>query len=95
MHISSTEAPRDCVSTTKITTHTFKNFATAERKYLFSVRQLLSENHSNIMYTILLTLFTLTLSTLFHSLRGNTIEDSGATALAEALRVNHSLETLK
>ena len=68
---------------TKITTHTFKNFATAERKYL--------------VFGIIIRepFFTLTLSTLFHSLIGNTIEDSGATALAEALRVNHSLETLK
>ena len=34
-------------------------------------------------------------NTYFHSLELNRIEDSGATALANALRVNHSLETLK
>ena len=34
-------------------------------------------------------------STLFHSLEGNAIGDSGATALSDALRVNQSLKTLE
>ena len=34
-------------------------------------------------------------STLFHSLEKNGIGDSGASALADALRVNQSLEILK
>ena len=34
-------------------------------------------------------------STLFHSLEHNGIKDSRASALADALRVNQSLETLK
>ena len=40
-------------------------------------------------------LLALILGTLFHSLEENKIEDSGATALADALRVNQSLTTLK
>ena len=35
------------------------------------------------------------LSIPFHSLERNKIEDSGATALADALRVNQSLKALK
>ena len=34
-------------------------------------------------------------NTLFHSLGGNRVGDSGATALADVLRVNQSLKTLK
>ena len=35
------------------------------------------------------------LYTFFHSLGGNTIEDSGASALADTLKVNQILKTLK
>ena len=51
---------------------------------------------SQIHCSIILSLLALTLEyPLFHSLEGNRIGDSGATALANALRVNQSLTTLK
>ena len=52
----------------------------------------LAESHNALCYLFILLL---ALITPFHSLGGNKIEESGATALADALRVNQSLKALK
>ena len=55
----------------------------------------LVESHSYIMHYAIYLFSVLALITPFHSLGGNKIQASGATALADALRVNQSLKALK
>ena len=45
--------------------------------------------------SVIVLLYALILSTFFHSLESNRIQCEGAAALADALRVNKSLKTLK